>query len=181
MRFVRALFIAVTPLLVIAGCGKKEAPPAPAPVQTASAPAAAPADDAAERARAAEAAAARRREAEWLRTVLETRVFFEYDDSEIRGAARTALDEKARVLRDNPDIRLRIEGHADERGSTEYNLALGSRRASSVVSYLAGFGIAGVRLETVSFGEERPLTGGRDETAWSQNRRAEFAITAGAP
>jgi peptidoglycan-associated lipoprotein len=167
--------------LSIAACGRREPPPAVAPTPSTPAPAPAARDEAAERAREAEAAAAaRRREAERVRAVLEARVYFDYDDAALRADARAALDEKARALRDNPEIRLRIEGHADERGSTEYNLALGSRRAASVVAYLTGFGIVASRLETVSLGEERPLDAGHDETAWRQNRRAEFVIVGGA-
>ena len=166
---------------LVAACGKKEPPPAAAPAAPVTASAPAP-DDAAERAaREAEAAAARRREEERIRTVLEARVFFDYDDAAIRGDARSILDNKVQVLRDNPQIRLRVEGHADERGSTEYNLALGSRRATTTVSYLTGFGIGAERFQTVSYGEERPLANGSDERAWGQNRRAEFIITAGAP
>ena len=74
---------------------------------------------------------------------------------------------------------MRLEGHADERGSTEYNLALGSRRAESVRDFLSGFGISADRLMTTSFGEERPLVSSSDETSWAQNRRVEFSITGG--
>jgi peptidoglycan-associated lipoprotein len=178
----RSLWLAAA--LSAAGCGKKPAPVAPPPAAPAAVPTPpAVGGGAAERERAERAAAeaAARREADRVRTALEARVFFDYDEADLRADARQILDDKVRVLRDAPAVRLRIEGHADERGSTEYNLALGSRRASAVVNYLAGFGIASTRLETVSFGEERPLAQGRDERAWSQNRRGEFQITAGAP
>ena len=72
-----------------------------------------------------------------------------------------------------------IDGHTDERGSDEYNLALGQRRAATVKRYLIDHGIADARIETISYGEERPVAQGNDESAWSQNRRAEFEITAG--
>ena len=78
-----------------------------------------------------------------------------------------------------PTVRLRFEGHADERGSTEYNLALGSRRAESVRDFLSGFGIMANRFTTTSFGEERPAVNRMDESAWAQNRRVEFVITGG--
>jgi peptidoglycan-associated lipoprotein len=181
-HFVRPVFLVVVMLLV--GCGRKEAPP---PAAVTPAPAARPDNDggreAAERAarEAAEAAATARREADRVRAVLEERVFFDYDESNIREDTRRTLDEKVRALRDNPAVRLRIEGHADERGSTEYNLALGSRRAQSVLNYITGFGIAPGRLETVTYGEERPLVSASNDRAWAQNRRAEFIITAGAP
>ena len=130
---------------------------------------------------AAAAASAAQREAERVRAALEARVFFDLDQVELRPEARGILDDKVRVLRDAPSVRLRIEGHADERGSTEYNLALGARRASSVLGYLTGFGLAASRFEVMTFGEERPLATGGHEGAWEQNRRAEFVITAGAP
>jgi peptidoglycan-associated lipoprotein len=177
----RALILALLVGLVV-GCGKK-AVPAAAP--EALAPTATTGDasrEAAERAaREAEAAAAAQRETTRAREILETRVFFDYDEAEIRSDARQVLSDKVGILRDMPAVRLRVEGHADERGSTEYNQALASRRASSVVTYLAGFGISAERFETVSLGEERPLAQGHDERAWSQNRRGEFVITAGAP
>ena len=82
-------------------------------------------------------------------------------------------------MRDQPAVTIRIEGHADDRGSTEYNLALGSRRAEAVRAYLAGVGINASRVQATTYGEARPLATGSGETAWSRNRRAEFAVTAG--
>jgi peptidoglycan-associated lipoprotein len=83
------------------------------------------------------------------------------------------------VLRANPDVTLRITGHADERGSIEYNLALGLRRANAVKDYLTGFGLSGARFTTETMGEDRPLDPGSGESAWARNRRAEFTVTAG--
>ena len=114
-----------------------------------------------------------------LTAILEQVVFFDYDESTIRADAQEMLARKVPVLRDNPPIRVRIEGHADERGSVEYNLALGMRRANAVRDYLSDFGIDGSRFEVVSFGEDRPASTGGTESAWSQNRRAEFRVTAG--
>jgi peptidoglycan-associated lipoprotein len=111
--------------------------------------------------------------------VLEERVHFDYDDSSLRADAQEVLGRKVPILRANPDVRLRIEGHADERGSVEYNLALGMRRANSVRDYLAGFGIAAGRFETTSMGEDMPLDRGSNEAAWARNRRAEFTVTGG--
>jgi len=138
------------------------------------------------RAEAARQAAQRAAEAERQRRVaaarstLEAMVFFDYDKSEIRDDAAAALRQKVDILRASPQVRLRIEGHADERGSTEYNLALGNRRAEAVRQFLAGFGLAQDRFEIVSYGEGRPLDQGHDEAAWARNRRAQFVITAGA-
>ena len=87
--------------------------------------------------------------------------------------------EKVDILRANPNVTVRVEGHADERGSTEYNLALASRRADAVKTFFTGFGLDADRFPTVSYGEERPLVNRSDEAAWAQNRRAEFVITGG--
>ena len=107
-------------------------------------------------------------------------VFFDFDMSEIRDDAAAVLRQKVAILRASPQVRLRIEGHADERGSTEYNLALGNRRAEAVRQFLTGFGLAQNRFEIVSFGEGRPLQQGSNEAAWARNRRGQFVITAGA-
>ena len=119
------------------------------------------------------------RETRGAREVLTEIVFFEYDSDEIGGEAEDKLRLKAAVLAANPNVRLRIEGHADQRGSTEYNLALGQRRAEAVRAYLVNLGIDGGRLATISYGKERPLMEGEDEDAFARNRRAEFGIAAG--
>lgn len=190
VRWSRALVLALamSAPLVATGCGKKDVPPPPPPAD----------DGAAERARReAEARAAEeraRREAEARaaeeaaraalarkRAALEEMVFFDYDMAVIREDQRARMDAKATVLREESAVTLRIVGHADERGSTEYNLALGMRRAQSIKDYLAGFGIAADRLQIQSMGEERPLAQGHDESAWSRNRRGEFQILTGLP
>ena len=119
------------------------------------------------------------RETRGAREVLTEIVFFEYDSDEIGGEAEGKLRLKAAVLAANPNVRLRIEGHADQRGSTEYNLALGQRRAEAVRAFLANYGIDPDRFTTVSYGKERPLLEGEGEEAWARNRRAEFAVLAG--
>jgi peptidoglycan-associated lipoprotein len=106
-------------------------------------------------------------------------VRFEYDASEVTAEGRAALDAKLPVLRTNTALRIRISGHTDSRGSDEYNLALGLRRASSARKYLSDRGIDVSRIDVVSFGEERPAASGEDEGSWSQNRRAEFEILSG--
>jgi peptidoglycan-associated lipoprotein len=120
--------------------------------------------------------ARRRDEADRIRRVLEEMVFFDYDRSDLRDDAQTTLNAKVAILKARPDLRLRIEGHADERGSVEYNLALSLRRANRVREYLVDFGIAASRLDVAAFGEERPLVEGADESAWARNRRAEFGV-----
>jgi peptidoglycan-associated lipoprotein len=104
---------------------------------------------------------------------------FDYDQAAVRQADQETLDRKAAILAANPGVRLRIAGHADERGSDEYNLALGNRRAAAAKRYLENKGVDGSRLEVVSYGEERPLNPGSDETAYAQNRRDEFEVIAG--
>jgi len=128
--------------------------------------------------RAAEAE--RQRAAAAARATLEEMVFFDYDISEVRDDAATVLRAKVDILRASPQVRIRIEGHADERGSTEYNLALGNRRAEAIRQFLTGFGLSENRFEIVSFGEGRPLAQGMNEGSWARNRRGQFVITAGA-
>ncbi|MFW6335015.1 MAG: peptidoglycan-associated lipoprotein Pal [Desulfosalsimonas sp.] len=102
------------------------------------------------------------------------KVYFEFDDSSLTSEARQVLKQKVEWLRDNPDACIIIEGHCDERGTDEYNLALGSRRAESVKDFLVKAGVDASRLTTISYGEERPAVEGEDEDAWARNRRAEF-------
>lgn len=102
--------------------------------------------------------------------------FFAYDESTLSADAQAALTSSANWLRTNPQYSLLIEGHTDERGTEQYNLALGDRRANTARQYLIALGIEGARLRTVSYGEERPFAGGSNESAWSQNRRAHLVI-----
>lgn len=101
-------------------------------------------------------------------------IFFDFDRSDLKPEARETLQRKAEALRQFPEIQVRIEGHADERGTVEYNLALGERRAEAARQYLIDLGIDPDRMTTISYGEERPLVEGQNEAAWSQNRRDEF-------
>jgi peptidoglycan-associated lipoprotein len=103
-------------------------------------------------------------------------VFYDYDSAEISSAAQTTLDADAKVLTDNAGTSITIEGHCDERGTVEYNLALGDRRAQAAKDYLVRFGIDAGRIATISYGEERPFATGSDESAWAQNRRAHFVV-----
>jgi peptidoglycan-associated lipoprotein len=123
----------------------------------------------------AEAAA----KAEEMRNTLVEVIYFEFDSDALTDASRATLDSKLAILNDHQPVRLRIAGHADERGSDEYNLALGQRRAAAAKRYLTQQGISEDRVEVISFGEERPAAEGSTEEAWAQNRRAEFEILAG--
>ena len=98
--------------------------------------------------------------------------FFDLDSDALREDARMALDKDARALRENATVAVTIEGHCDERGTAEYNQALGERRAQAAKDYLVAAGIAESRLKIVSYGKERPFSEGHDESSWQQNRRA---------
>lgn len=104
---------------------------------------------------------------------LESVFYFDFDESTLTAGARAALDEYAAVLRSSPR-NIRLEGHADERGTREYNIALGERRAKSVADYLIASGVSASRIETISYGEERPAVNASNERAWAQNRRVEL-------
>ncbi len=105
-------------------------------------------------------------------------MFFDYDSAELSPAGKSALDENAGVLKKYGAWVVTIEGHCDERGTPEYNLALGERRAVAARTYLVALGVAADRLRTVSYGKEFPFDAGHDEGAWAKNRRAHFVITA---
>lgn len=176
--------------LVLVGCKKKKPADGPSPVDSSAVvnrpnPGGTGTDTASdsvtleERQRAERERREREAATSVAREALTDIVFFEYDSDEITPTAEDKLTTKAAILRANPSLRLRIEGHADQRGSTEYNLALGQRRAEAVRAYLVNLGIDGGRLATISYGKERPLIEGEDEEAWARNRRAEFGIAAG--
>lgn len=103
-------------------------------------------------------------------------IYFDYDQSTIQGENKQRLETNAEFLSLNPSVVIRIEGNCDPRGTREYNLALGERRAQSAKMYLMNLGIAGDRLDTISWGEEKLFTFGQDEDAWAQNRRDDFVI-----
>src|SRR5579859_1020836 len=100
--------------------------------------------------------------------------YFDFNKADVRADAREALAKTAEFLRNNPGIRVTVEGHCDERGSTEYNLALGDRRAGAVKQYLVSLGISADRISTVSFGKEKPFCSQSNESCWQQNRRGHF-------
>lgn len=104
-------------------------------------------------------------------------VYFAYDAFTLDAASRSSLQGHAAWLRNNPGVNIQVEGHCDERGTTEYNLALGERRAAAVRDFLIGQGIESGRVSTLSYGEERPsVTGASNEATWSRNRRGEFVL-----
>ncbi|MCH7936059.1 MAG: peptidoglycan-associated lipoprotein Pal [Proteobacteria bacterium] len=105
------------------------------------------------------------------------RVFFNFDKFNLKADARKTLEKQAAWMKANPSVTVAIEGHADERGTREYNLALGERRANSVKDYLAALGVNPARMKTISYGKERPVASGSNEAAWGQNRRGVTKVT----
>lgn len=106
-----------------------------------------------------------------------TNIYFDFDKYELTSEARETLAEQARILKSNPKVKLLIEGHCDERGTIEYNLALGERRANAVKKYFLNYGLLPERFSIISYGKEKPLDSRHTEEAWAQNRRAVFVIT----
>ena len=164
-----ALVMAVALAGALVGCAKRPAntapvPPAPTPTETAptpmpSTPAPAPAPEP-----SAPPLAAKDLQV----------IYFAYDSFTLDDGARAALDANAKLLRDNPSLNVSVDGHCDERGTVEYNQALGQKRAEAVTAYLSDQGLAGNRFRVISYGKERPADEDHDEAAWARNRRVEF-------
>ena len=192
-QLLRITVIVFLSTILLAGCGRQAGSVAPEPVaddmmtseetEAGGMDAMSEADMLAERDMLAEEQA---RQAEALRQAemaekaaaafVNEDVYFAFDSSFIDAEAERILAQKATWLQDNAGASVQIEGHCDERGTSDYNLALGERRANAVQQYLAVLGIADDRLSTISYGEEQPLDPGHDEAAWSRNRRAHFVI-----
>jgi peptidoglycan-associated lipoprotein len=103
-------------------------------------------------------------------------VYFDFDKANLRPDARAALDHNYELLKEYASAVIKIEGHCDERGTVEYNLSLGERRARAAMDYLSGLGVAGSRISVISYGKERPAVPGSNEDAWAKNRRCEFRV-----
>jgi peptidoglycan-associated lipoprotein len=174
MRRIPALLFVVTvglAALFAAGCAKKaaEAPPAPAPAPPVVQPA------------TPEPTPTPTPEPTPVPTPKVTTndftdAFFDLDSYALRDDAKVALDNAAKLLRDNAEVGITLEGHCDERGTVEYNQALGEKRANAARDYLVNAGVSAARIQTLSYGKERPFTEGHDESAWAQNRRAHFVL-----
>jgi len=181
IRRTAVLSLAIRAVAALDGCRRKVAP-APTPVATtgsnadslAALRARQRADSiaAAERAAREAAAASDRRSAGEAAAVLAQKVYFDYDRDNLRDDARAILDAKVPILIANPSVTLAITGHTDERGTAEYNLALGQRRAAATRDFLASRGVPTNRMRTISYGNERPVAVCDADSCWSQNRRA---------
>lgn len=163
MKMSRPLLMA-TAVLALAACSKKppaQLPPAPGGTETgqSSGP-------------ATPTGPVKGSQEDFIASVSSDRIFFGLDQFDVDAEDQATLQSQAAWLQQNPNVRVTIEGHADERGTRDYNIALGERRANATKNYLASLGIAPSRITTVSYGKERPAALGSDEQAWAQNRRA---------
>ena len=170
--------------LVISACATTEEPkPAPIAPQPSAAPAPAatarPADRAAVPAVPSSAPASRAPAASRMAAPSKNSVYFDFDKYDIKPEFRGVLEDHAKYLRENASLKARIEGNADERGSREYNVALGQRRAEAVMKSLMLLGVPERRMEAISYGEEKPRRTGHDEASWAENRRGDLVLEAG--
>ncbi len=163
MRKLGQALLVATALVAVAGCAKKapkELPPPPQETPAAEAPP------------PAETGPVPGSQAHFLANVSSDRIYFDTDKSDVDAEDQATLQSQATYLKQFANVRVTIEGHADERGTREYNLALGERRANSAKNYLASLGIDAGRISTISYGKERPEATGSDESSWAKNRRA---------
>jgi peptidoglycan-associated lipoprotein len=135
------------------------------------------AEEAAMAKKRAEAEAAQKMLQDQINAVESEKIYFDYDKAELKPEAQSTLEKKAKFLQSNPSYSLTIEGNCDERGTNEYNLALGERRADAAKKFLGSLGISAERTTTISYGEEKPIDPGHDEAAWAKNRRDEFRLS----
>lgn len=165
MNMFKRVGLVLTLALVLAagfGCAKK---------QVAATPEAAPVSDIGDSKSADMAALARAQQ-----IITDAKVYFEFDKFDLKAESKEVLKQKAEVMKKFPSIRVLVEGHCDERGTQEYNLALGERRARAAYEYLVMLGVNAGQLEMISYGKERPAVEGHGEAAWSKNRRDEFKV-----
>ena len=164
MKLNRPLLIAVS-VLALAACGKKAPKDLPPPPAT---------DSSAQTGTGTgtTTGAVKGSQEDFVASVSSDRIFFDTDQYDVDAQDQQTLQSQAAWLQQNPNVRVTIEGHADERGTREYNLALGERRANAAKNYLVSLGIGADRISVVSYGEERPVALGSNEQAWARNRRA---------
>lgn len=165
MARLKTALIVATMAVAVAGCAKKRPevlPPAPGPVDPTPTPTPGPGGNIVQPGTPEH----------FRQNVVSDTINFDLDQYDIDARARQILDSQAQWLMQYPNTRITLEGHADERGTREYNLALGDRRANAAKNYLAARGVSPTRITTISYGKERPIALGSDEASWAQNRRA---------
>ena len=184
MTVLIALAIACSALFLMTSCATQKE----ATVEEVTPPPAGPSEAEIQAAREAEEKAAqermvqeeRRKEEALVRQEMQDfesdHIYFDFDKSELTAEARNVLVKKAEYLKRNPNYAVRIDGNCDERGTNEYNLALGERRAHAAMDFLATLGVPEYRMSTISYGEEKPLDSGNDEDAWARNRNDQFNL-----
>ena len=181
LTLIGLLMVFVFGLTIFSGCAEKQAVVKDEAVQEqkAATPQATPItvtdDEAAKKAQAAKDERARKNAAALADLNIQN-IYFDYDKSTIRSDAREILKANTEIFTKNANAKIVIEGYCDERGTAEYNMALGERRAQETKQYLENLGINASRIETISYGEEKPLDPGHNEAAWAQNRRAQFLL-----
>lgn len=166
-------------IAAMSACSKKNVPPPPgwgAPGQEYAAAAGGPMDDAKWRELGINSEAEKREFLERAKAFENQDVYFDYDSDTLTEPAKKVLDEKIAFLKRFPKVAVTIEGHCDERGTTEYNIALGERRAHAAQQYILNSNSSNLKLTTVSYGKERPVAVGHDEASWAKNRRAHFTL-----
>ena len=181
MRFLNLTMIGATVALAAACASQPEPEPAPAPVVEA--PVTTPREAPTAPVAPTNPGPAAGSRADFVSKVggeEQTRVYFGYDQYDLTDAARASLSKQAAWLKQYPAVRVQIEGNADERGTEEYNMALGARRADAAASYLVSLGVDSSRISTVSYGKTRPIDPGHTESAWSKNRNAHTNLVSGA-
>jgi peptidoglycan-associated lipoprotein len=166
-----ALVVLVPGLMLMTSCAQKSAVEQDTTQKTAP-----PADTSKTASEDLQAAAAKRAAEQALNEFINEHIYFDFDSAVLSAMAQDTLKRKAAWLRENAGAMVTIEGHCDERGTNEYNLALGERRAESARAYLVDLGISASRLSTISYGEERPLDPGHTEEAWAKNRNDQFKL-----
>ena len=168
MAKLKTMLIAATALIAVAGCSKKRPAELPPPPSETPPPAQTMPDNGGAVGNAVVPGSA----ADFKQTVSSDTIHFDTDKSDVDPQAQQILDSQAQWLAKYPNVRITVEGHCDERGTREYNLALGERRANAAKNYLVSLGVPAGRLTTISYGKERPVALGSNEEAWAKNRRA---------
>jgi len=172
MKIIQGILLGVVSAVLLSSCAKKPVPvvePVPPKIEATPPPIV-------EAPKVDEAALRRQRIQAKISEIFKT-IYFTYDQSFLTDDGKATCEAIGQLMKEALDITVRLEGHADERGTNEYNLALGEHRAQAIQAYLASYGVAAARLSVISYGEEKPAVEGQDEASWAKNRRVEFTTT----